>query len=212
MSALTPGRSYSFRLVAVNAVGHSAASAATHTAMCKEEPSTLAAPAFVARTTSSITMQWVAPEFDNGAPTTKYRLTIRDDTAVPLSHPTPPPLTTLETSGTATALEIADLTPGVAYAFAVQAYNGVLRSYNQVCAWHARACTPCMHARVHPADVQRSCHQRCTLSNGDGWSPLSAFSSAHSPVTTPPLPPEPVALVERQVCDDCMLHYLIACE
>ena len=24
----------------------------------------------------------------------------------------------------------------------------------QVCVWHARTCTPCMHTHVHPADLQ----------------------------------------------------------
>ena len=30
----------------------------------------------------------------------------------------------------------------------------------QVCAWHARTCTPCMYTRVHPADLQPSSSSR----------------------------------------------------
>ena len=49
--------------------------------------------------------------------------------------------------------------------FAAADFLGV----EQVCAWHARTCTPCMHTHVHPAD-QCMCSSRRPTSSGSSSS------------------------------------------
>ena len=72
--------------------------------------------------------------------------------------------------GEVTTLEALQLTPGVQYTFALQAYNG----------------------------VPRASGTSCGVVNADGWGALSNMSDAFTPLPTPPETPEPVLLAEAQ--------------
>ena len=129
----------------------------------------MAAPTFSAHTTSSITMQWVAP-ISNGADITNYRLLVQNDSAPAFNWAVE------SAGGGATSLEVEGLTPGYGYRFAVQAYNGVTKAYDA----------------------------SCLATNGDGWSPVSAWSDPPGApehlyaITTPPRAPDPVTVVQAQ--------------
>ena len=123
VSGLRPATTYTFTLVASNVLGPSPESVALDVPTCAEEPDALAAaPTFADATTSSITVAWSTPEYDNGAAISKYRVTATPGGA------------TAETSDASTSMTVDNLTPGVAYTFTVKAYNGVMRGVDGDCA------------------------------------------------------------------------------
>ena len=175
ITGLTPGVSYTATITARNGVGDSPIGPSLAFDTCAEEPSQLGAPTFASHTTSSITMSWGLPSTDNGAALSDFRLLVRnhtteaDDTIYWLQA---------TGSGSLASLEVTDLTPGFGYRFAVQAYNGEAREYNQVTAgWGegSRLCHPSLAS--FPAVVLRA----SASALASPLTPLHLLASARSP-------------------------------
>ena len=185
---LVPGVNYTLSVVAVNALGEAPPSASSAFATCAEAPPAPLAPTAHNRTISSISIVWRHPTvngipYDNGAPISRYRVFWRraDSDGSPTGNSSalivPNALSddSIEVEASQLSALIDGLSSGRAYKFAVAAYNGVNRSFNN------------------------GMGESCSASGGgDGWGLISSWSSAESPLPQEPDPPDTVFAVMRR--------------
>jgi len=106
---------YEFRVRCSNSVGTSDWSPFAEATVYTLPPDTMLAPTLVSTTTTSITMQWIAPD-DNGSPITSYQLKFRNTTQDGFDFGTPTP----ELSAT-----VPGLSENTKYNFRIRAVNAV---------------------------------------------------------------------------------------
>jgi hypothetical protein len=117
ITGLTNGRTYKFRVQAMNAIGTGGFSTVTNAV--RPAPTVPSAPTIIRNATAgnqSATVSWHAPVSDGGSPLTGYVVT-------PYTSYYPHPSTVFDAS--ATTRVITGLTNGRTYKFRVQAMNAI---------------------------------------------------------------------------------------
>jgi len=174
VSGLTNGTSYTFKVVATNAVGPGPASAASNAVTPAAVPGAPTSVRAVAANASAM-VSWTAPADNGGSPITKYTVT-------PFKGSSAQQPTDVSGSPPPTSATIGNLTNGTTYTFTVKATNAAGTGPASA---PSNAVTP-LTVPGAPADVMAeagnaSATVRWTAPADDGGSPIRSYSVTSSP-------------------------------